>query len=73
MSAAETIMQSINGLKQFNAVRMLDGASLAVRKREAEVILGPSGSGKTTLRRCIIFSPPWVKGTRQFLPHNFVH
>jgi ABC-type Fe3+/spermidine/putrescine transport system ATPase subunit len=42
-----------NVTKYFATHKALDGVTLAVRSREAVVILGPSGCGKTTLLRLI--------------------
>ena len=49
-------MESIraeNVVKDFGAVRALDGISLEVRPGELFFLLGASGCGKTTLLRCI--------------------
>jgi ABC-type polar amino acid transport system ATPase subunit len=47
-------MIEANGLvKEFGALRVLDGASLTVKRGEVAVILGPSGGGKSTLLRCL--------------------
>jgi ABC-type polar amino acid transport system ATPase subunit len=40
-------------VKYHNALRVLDGVSLTVRRGEVAVIIGPSGGGKSTLLRCI--------------------
>lgn len=40
-------------VKNHNALRVLDGVSLTVRRGEVAVIVGPSGGGKSTLLRCI--------------------
>jgi ABC-type polar amino acid transport system ATPase subunit len=40
-------------VKNHNALRVLDGVSLTVRRGEVAVIIGPSGGGKSTLLRCI--------------------
>ena len=49
-------MESIraeNVVKDFGAVRALDGISLEVRPGELFFLLGASGCGTTTLLRCI--------------------
>jgi ABC-type polar amino acid transport system ATPase subunit len=42
-----------NVVKYHGPARILDGATLTVRKGEVAAIVGPSGSGKSTLLRCI--------------------
>jgi polar amino acid transport system ATP-binding protein len=42
-----------NLVKEFGAVRAVDGVSLDVPKGSVTVVLGPSGSGKSTVLRCI--------------------
>ena len=45
---------SVQGLiKEFSAVRALDGVDLDVHRGEVMVVIGPSGSGKSTLVRCL--------------------
>jgi ABC-type polar amino acid transport system ATPase subunit len=39
--------------KNHGALRVLDGASLAVGRGEVAAVIGPSGGGKSTLLRCI--------------------
>src|SRR4051812_6453822 len=44
----------VDGLvKVYDAVAVVDGASLEVQPGELAVIAGPSGSGKTTLARMV--------------------
>ena len=42
-----------NVVKFHGPVRILDGASLEIRKGEVAAMIGPSGGGKSTLLRCI--------------------
>jgi len=45
---------SVQGLiKEFSAIRALDGVDLDVHRGEVMVVIGPSGSGKSTLVRCL--------------------
>ncbi|MDQ0931404.1 amino acid ABC transporter ATP-binding protein [Streptomyces turgidiscabies] len=47
------VMSARNVVKNFGAVRVLDGVSMDVMAREVVVVVGPSGSGKTTFLRCL--------------------
>jgi ABC-type polar amino acid transport system ATPase subunit len=40
-------------VKRFGELRVLDDASLEVRRGEVAAVIGPSGGGKSTLLRCI--------------------
>src|SRR5262245_4365450 len=40
-------------VKEFDKLRVLDGATLSVKCGEVAVMLGPSGGGKSTLLRCL--------------------
>src|SRR5262245_42938288 len=42
-----------NVVKYHGAVRILQGASLEIRKGQVAALIGPSGGGKSTLLRCI--------------------
>jgi ABC-type polar amino acid transport system ATPase subunit len=61
-------------VKQFGALKAVDGVSLTVPQGQVTVIIGPSGSGKSTVLRCInhLETPTageiWVDGKR--LTHN---
>jgi ABC-type polar amino acid transport system ATPase subunit len=47
-------MIDVRGLvKNHGSLRVLDGASLSVRRGEVASVIGPSGGGKSTLLRCI--------------------
>jgi polar amino acid transport system ATP-binding protein len=47
-------MVSINDVhKSFGELKVLNGVSFDVMKREVICIIGPSGSGKSTLIRCV--------------------
>src|SRR5579864_5871734 len=40
-------------VKYHGSLRVLDGASLSVRRGEVAAVVGPSGGGKSTLLRCV--------------------
>jgi ABC-type polar amino acid transport system ATPase subunit len=42
-----------NLVKDHGPLRILDGATLEIRKGEVAALIGPSGGGKSTLLRCI--------------------
>jgi ABC-type polar amino acid transport system ATPase subunit len=42
-----------NLVKRFGGQRVLEGATISVRRGEVAAIIGPSGGGKSTLLRCI--------------------
>ncbi len=42
-----------NLVKYHGAIRILDGATLEIRKGQVAALVGPSGGGKSTLLRCI--------------------
>src|SRR6266404_4721219 len=49
-------------VKYHDALRVLDGASLAVARGEVAALIGPSGSGKSTLLRCVNALEPFDEG-----------
>jgi ABC-type polar amino acid transport system ATPase subunit len=52
-------------VKSHEDLRVLDGVSLSVAKREVAVLIGPSGGGKSTLLRCINGLEPFQQGAIQ--------
>ena len=50
---SEIILEACDLVKEYPALRAVDGASLSVSKGEAVFIVGPSGSGKSTFLRCL--------------------
>src|SRR5215470_13016416 len=53
MPAAEAIVQIRDVIKEFGALRVLDGVGFDVARGQVAAIVGRSGSGKSTLLRCI--------------------
>ena len=51
--ATETVVSIQDVIKEFGALRVLDGVGLEVGRGQTVAILGRSGSGKSTLLRCI--------------------
>jgi len=51
-----------NVVKYHGTVRILDGASLEIRKGEVAALVGPSGGGKSTLLRCVNGLEPFQEG-----------
>src|SRR6266542_4532915 len=49
-------------VKYHDALRVLDGASLAVVRGEVAALIGPSGSGKSSLLRCVNALEPFDEG-----------
>ncbi|MFO1081524.1 MAG: amino acid ABC transporter ATP-binding protein [Reyranellaceae bacterium] len=53
MPGAEPIVRIENVVKEFGALRVLDGVGFEVARGQTVAIVGRSGSGKSTLLRCI--------------------
>ena len=53
MSADDAIIRIENVVKEFGALRVLDGVGFDVARGQTVAIVGRSGSGKSTLLRCI--------------------
>jgi polar amino acid transport system ATP-binding protein len=51
--SADAIVHIEGVIKEFGALRVLDGVSLEVARGQTVAIVGRSGSGKSTLLRCI--------------------
>jgi ABC-type polar amino acid transport system ATPase subunit len=47
------VIRITNVVKYHGALRILDGATLEIRKGQVAALIGPSGGGKSTLLRCI--------------------
>jgi len=47
------VIRVTNVVKYHGATRILDGATLEIRKGQVAALVGPSGGGKSTLLRCI--------------------
>lgn len=53
MSERPTVLEVENLVRQFGALRALDGVSFSVLQGERRAMIGPNGAGKTTLFNCI--------------------
>ena len=53
MPGAESVVSIQDLVKEFGALRVLDGVGLEVVRGQTVAIVGRSGSGKSTLLRCI--------------------
>ena len=51
---AEFAVEVENVVKSYGRLRVLDGATIRVRRGEIYGLLGPNGAGKTTLIRALI-------------------
>ncbi|MCZ7568190.1 MAG: ABC transporter ATP-binding protein [Ardenticatenaceae bacterium] len=53
MSSPSPALQVEDLVRQFGALRALDGVSFRIRPGERHAMIGPNGAGKTTLFNCI--------------------
>lgn len=58
----DTVLELVDLVKHFGAVRAVDGVSLALASGEVLGLVGESGSGKTTLGRCVVRLVPVTSG-----------
>jgi amino acid ABC transporter ATP-binding protein len=49
----EVVLEAADLVKEFGSLKVLDGASISLRKGEVKMLVGPNGSGKTTLLKCL--------------------
>ncbi|MEO6470171.1 MAG: amino acid ABC transporter ATP-binding protein [Aeromicrobium sp.] len=47
------VLEAHDVVKSFGDLKVLDGVSMDVHRKEVVVMIGPSGSGKTTFLRCL--------------------
>lgn len=52
--SSDSIVETSQLVRQFDAVRAVDGVDLAVRTGSVHCLIGPNGAGKSTLLRLII-------------------
>lgn len=70
MSAAVSI---VNVVKNFAALRAIDGVSLEIQQGEFFGLLGPNGAGKTTLISCLAGLARADAGTLSVMGHDVCH
>lgn len=49
----EVVLEAVNLVKRFGDLKVLDGASISLRRGEVKLLVGPNGSGKTTFLKCL--------------------
>ncbi len=69
MSAAEAVVRVADVVKEFGALRVLDGVGFDVARGQTVAIVGRSGSGKSTLLRCIAGLETVQAGTIEVCGH----
>jgi len=69
MPPSDAVVRVGNVVKEFGALRVLDGVSFDVERGQTVAILGRSGSGKSTLLRCIAGLETTQGGTIEVCGH----
>jgi polar amino acid transport system ATP-binding protein len=69
MPAADSVVRVADVVKEFGALRVLDGVGFDVARGQTVAIVGRSGSGKSTLLRCIAGLETVQAGTIEVCGH----